>query len=83
MRAKPSAGTVLGLLALTAAVAWVVRHGVRRSARPRRPPVTQALVPAQPADMPLGPLGGNLDRRLDEALLETYPASDPISIYIE
>jgi hypothetical protein len=45
--------------------------------------MTQALVRVQPADVPLGPPGQNLDRRLDEALRETYPASDPISVHIE
>jgi len=45
--------------------------------------MTQALVPVQPADLALGPPGANLERRLDEALRETYPASDPIAVHIE
>jgi hypothetical protein len=48
-----------------------------------RPPITQALVPVTPADTPLGPPGCNEDQRLDEAIQETFPASDPIAIRIE
>lgn len=36
-----------------------------------------------PADTPIGPPGRNADDRLDEALQETFPASDPISTRIE
>lgn len=32
-----------------------------------------------PADAPIGPPGRNAEDRLDEALQETFPASDPIS----
>ena len=41
---------------------------------------------ASDATTPSGPAGGNsrndLDRRLDEALMETFPASDPVSIIV-
>jgi hypothetical protein len=80
---RSSAGALLGLLAVTAVFAWAVRRGWSRSKLPRRRAMTQALVPVQPADVPLGPPGRNLDRRLDEALRETYPASDPIAVHIE
>lgn len=47
------------------------------------PPVTQATVPVSPADTPIGPPGENEEDRLDEAIQETFPASDPISTRIE
>ena len=47
------------------------------------PPVTQAVVPVSPADTPIGPPGENEDDRLDEAIQETFPASDPISTRID
>ena len=45
--------------------------------------MTQALVPVSPADTPIGPPGENLEDRLDEAIQETFPASDPIATRIE
>ena len=51
--------------------------------KPSHPPVTQAAVPVSAADTPMGPPGENEDDRLDEALQETFPASDPISISID
>jgi hypothetical protein len=45
----------------------------------RHPPVTQALVPVTPADTPIR----CEEDRLDEAIQETFPASDPISTRIE
>ena len=47
------------------------------------PPVTQASVPVTPADTPIGPPGENEEDRLDEAVQETFPASDPISTRID
>jgi hypothetical protein len=41
------------------------------------------MVPVNPADRPLGRPGRNDQQRLDEALEETFPASDPISTRIE
>ena len=72
--------------------AWVVRRVARNRRRPvaprralsRRPgPVTPSLVAINPADSPLGEPGRNQDLRLDEALQETFPASDPISTGID
>jgi hypothetical protein len=51
--------------------------------KPTRPPVTQSVVPLSAADSPIGPPGQNEDDRLDEAIQETFPASDPISTHIE
>ena len=70
------------VLALGALAYWL--H--RRRGRPRRRdrgPVTQALVLVQPADMDLGVPGRNTEQRLDEAIHETFPASDPVAISIE
>jgi hypothetical protein len=85
MRARHSTiVSALGVLALTAAITWLVRRlGSPRGKVSPRHAMTQALVPVQPADLPLGPPGENLERRLDEALEETYPGSDPISVHIE
>jgi hypothetical protein len=47
------------------------------------PPVTQAVVPVNAADTPIGPPGENVEDRLDEAIQETFPASDPIATRIE
>ena len=47
------------------------------------PPITPSLVQEQAADQPIGPPGHNEEERLDEALKETFPTSDPISIHIE
>jgi hypothetical protein len=46
-------------------------------------PVTQATVPVNPADTPIGKPGENLEERLDEAIQESFPASDPVSTHIE
>jgi hypothetical protein len=45
--------------------------------------MTQALVSANPADATLYPPGQNMEQRLDEAIQETFPASDPIALHIE
>jgi hypothetical protein len=51
--------------------------------KPKHPPITQATVPVSAADTPIGPAGRNAESRLDEAIHETFPASDPISIRID
>ena len=48
-----------------------------------RTPMTPALASVSPADTPIGPTGENEEDRLDEAIQETFPASDPIAICIE
>ena len=50
---------------------------------PEPPPITRASVPAGAADTPIGPPGADVEDRLDEALKETFPASDPVAIQIE
>lgn len=47
------------------------------------PPVTPSTTPVTPADVAIGPPGDNEEDRLDEAMLESFPASDPVSIHIE
>jgi hypothetical protein len=47
------------------------------------PPMTPATSEANPADAPIGPPGANQESRLDEALEESFPASDPVSVRIE
>ena len=49
----------------------------------RRGPVTPATVQVNPADAHLGEPGRNDDERLDEAIQESFPTSDPISVRIE
>ena len=51
------------------------------SGAPGQPPPPN--VRPQPADTPLGQPGRNQEDRLDEALQETMPTSDPISVRIE
>lgn len=55
----------------------------RSKTRAHPGPTTQSLVPVSPTDLLLGIPGHNIERRLDEALKETFPASDPIAICIE
>jgi hypothetical protein len=52
-------------------------------AQERSRAVAQTRVPVQPADLDLGEPGRNTEQRLDEALEETFPGSDPISVHIE
>lgn len=49
----------------------------------RRAPVTQSTVAVNPADTPMGVPGRNDEERLDEAIQESFPGSDPISVRIE
>ena len=48
-----------------------------------RGPVTQATVAVNPADTHMGEAGRNEEDRLDEALQESFPTSDPVSVRIE
>ena len=45
--------------------------------------MTRASVPDSAADTPISPPGADVEDRLDEALKETFPASDPVAIQIE
>jgi hypothetical protein len=56
---------------------------VGSSTPPVKNPITQSQVPINPADAHLGEPGRNTEQRLDEAVQETFPASDPISLKIE
>lgn len=46
-------------------------------------PMTPATVKRNPADRKIGPPGRNEQDRLDEALEESFPSSDPPSTRIE
>ncbi|HYC33355.1 MAG TPA: hypothetical protein VEB59_13775 [Gemmatimonadales bacterium] len=64
--------------------AWALRSPrVDANVASRPGPTTQSLVLFSPADTLIGPPGSNLEQRLDEAIHETFPASDPIAICIE
>lgn len=73
--------------AATAGIALWRRRNRRHARVGGRPepvqPVTQSMVGSNPADMNLGQPGRNLDRRLDEGIHETFPASDPVSIRVD
>jgi len=78
-----SPGVVLAAVLALGALAYWLHRRRRHHRRPDRGPVTQALVTFQPADMDLGVPGRNTEQRLDEAIHETFPASDPVAITIE
>jgi hypothetical protein len=46
-------------------------------------PMTPATAPPKRPEPPMGRPGSNEQQRLDEALDETFPASDPVSTRIE
>lgn len=89
-RRHRSTSILLGVLA-AAALGLLVYATVHRGrlwqagvrARVRRGPVTQAIMPLNPADLDLGMPGQNTELRLEEALRETFPASDAIATHIE
>jgi hypothetical protein len=92
MTKQPRTGRLLAAAAVTVAAVLLVRRirSIRRDDRmqaralTRRPsPVTPSLAPVSPTDTWLGDPGRNLEHRLDEALKETFPASDSIAIHIE
>jgi hypothetical protein len=67
-----------------AAAAFVAYRVVskRMNASKRPGPMTPATTDVQAAETPIGQPGRNLDDRLDEALQESFPTSDPVSIQI-
>ena len=73
----------LGLGALAVALIYRRRRRAARGSHPARGAVTQSLVTVNAADSPLGVAGRNIEQRLDEAVQETFPASDPIAVHIE
>ncbi|MGN6393365.1 MAG: hypothetical protein ACTHM9_14115 [Gemmatimonadales bacterium] len=91
-RGWPRSAALVLLAAAAVGAALAARRFLRQRSRParqralsrRRPgPTTQSLVTVTPADMPLGEPGHNTELRLDEALQETFPGSDPIATQIE
>jgi hypothetical protein len=77
-RSRRAVALILGGVSIALLERWR-----RRAERAARPPVTQAVVPRTPADRPMGPPRRNVEERLDEAVEETFPASDPIAVHIE
>lgn len=73
----------LGVGALAVALIYRRRRRATRDSHPARGAVTQSLVTVNAADSPLGVAGRNIEQRLDEAVQETFPASDPIAVHIE
>ena len=68
--------------AITAA-AFVTYRVVSKRMKAKHPgPMTPATHDAQAADAPIGQPGDNDEDRLDEALQESFPTSDPVSIQI-
>jgi len=78
MRAR-YVGPAIGLVA---ALLWLGNRG-RKRRHGSRPPITPSTSPRNAADVDIGPAGRNLESRLDEALEESFPASDPVSVHIE
>lgn len=74
-------GFVLGIL--LAGKRWTSEPAARKPEPTRRHPVTQATVNVNPADTHMGEPGRNDDERLDEAIQESFPGSDPVSVRIE
>jgi hypothetical protein len=91
MTRSKKAGRLLAVLAgaATGVLAWRLLHRRRRSLAQREArmvppaPMTPALQAVHPADAGLGTPGDNTEARLDEAIQESFPASDPVSIRIE
>ena len=78
------AGLALAALLVRRARRTPDAAATRRALTRRGPgPATQSLVPVSPADADMGEAGRNDEERLEEALQETFPGSDPISTRIE
>lgn len=67
-----------------ATAAFITYRAVaRRMKNAKRPgPMTPATTDVHASEAPMGKPGHNLDDRLDEALQESFPTSDPVSIQI-
>ena len=76
---KKVALALAGVVVSTLVVRSLGRMGKRR----RKTPMTPATSPVNAADSDIGRPGENEENRLDEALEESFPASDPVSIRIE
>jgi hypothetical protein len=79
-----------GIGGLAVALLLAGRRRKTRAVRPdaapasvSRGPITQAMVAVNPADANMGEPGRNDDERLDEAIQESFPTSDPVSVRIE
>lgn len=66
------------------AAAYVTYRAVSKKVKAARAPgpMTPATTDVHAADTQIGPPGQNDDDRLDEALQESFPTSDPVSIQI-
>ena len=88
-RRLKSYGKGIGIVAVGAAIAavgyWLWKDlGAEPMEDMDEPgPVTPSTTKATAADAALGVPGHNEEERLDEALLESFPASDPVSISID
>jgi len=83
-RIAPTALATLGGLAAST-LTWAVMRKLRqrRLENPLGEKEITGAHPIQPADTDLGEPGRNTEARLDEALQESFPSSDPVSIRIE
>jgi hypothetical protein len=77
-----SQGTPFLAGAAFTAAAFMTYRALKRASAKRRGPMTPATTDVHAAEAPIGKPGQNLDDRLDEALQESFPTSDPISIQI-
>jgi len=74
----------LGAGLLGYGVARMLRRRGNRAGRPRaRPPMRPATALLEPADSGISEPRRKVEQRLDEALRQTFPASDPIAVTVE
>jgi hypothetical protein len=75
-----AAGVAAGI---ALALAWTRRPEHDEAAADGPGPTTPATNPRHAAETPIGPAGRNIEDRLDEALQESFPTSDPVSIQVD